>query len=199
MNNLDRAIIKYLVSDITDLEGQDKQDKLDTVIAAYDCPAAEYGCYWDESGRWHYLSLRTLVNWDITGSQIRAGIPQSQHNNSIPANWHNLRFLSNALRHNELERPFIKVSSNLNTSAIGIRTQFSGSVKIEIVCDSAQDEALCDCITWRIYWLLKQIKSKLHDSINGIANCCFKEPIITSNYDSNTITFDVYNVIFVGV
>ena len=198
MNNLDRAIIKFLSADITDLEGMPKQDKLNQVISLYNCDASEYGCYWDESGRWHYLSLRTLLNWDIVGDQVQANIPYTQYTVNIPSSWINTRFLSNALRHNELEKPFIKVSNNLRLSGIGKSSQFEGSVKIEIICDSSRDEALCDCITWRIYTLLKN-QNKLHDSINGIFNCVFNNLIITSNYDSNIITFDINNLVFVGV
>ena len=198
MNNLDRAIIKFLSADIVDLEGIDKQDKINEVIALYNCDPSEYGCYWDESGRWHYLSLRTLLNWDIVGDQVQTSMPHAQYSVNIPTGWVNTRFLSNALRHNELEKPFVKVSSNLRLSGIGKSSQFEGNVKIEIICDSSKDEALCDAITWRIYTLLKN-QNKLHDAINGIFNCVFSNLIIAGNYDSNIITFDVGNVLMVGV
>ena len=74
MSNLNRAIIKFLASDTTDLDSTEQANLLTNLQSKYPNITQDY---LNSAGRWHIYSLATLCNWYFVKNDLN--IPLLNH------------------------------------------------------------------------------------------------------------------------
>jgi len=182
-NSIKRCFLNFLSKDDTDLTEPETLAKKTEIINLYETenninPVNFTADYWLNAGRYHYQSLKTLLQ-------------------STETDWYKTKIIPFRRNIDTQELPLIQLQCIQKVNSYGENiTGFEGSLQIIINTSSVDDMSLGECIAWRIINILDNNGTSFDQEITVSNNLMGLNYSLASRFNQldtyDTIILDYY-------